>query len=181
MRQLVEFPVEDETFAWGRSEVTFETLAIPPRPDLVTSVFGWVFHGEELLLIRRGHGSWELPGARRRRGETFRETLERAVWEDAGALLSDARLLGGVRTLCFKDTTGSSGPTSPLRYHLCFVATVRELLPFSREFNADDRMLIEPGLVPTLVKPWSALKDEILAYMQAVRVPSLTRSMAWIW
>ena len=43
VRQALQFPIEYPDWGNGQLEITFEPLAIPPRHDLVSSVFGWVF------------------------------------------------------------------------------------------------------------------------------------------
>ncbi len=114
---------------------------------------------------------WEAPGGPRRPGETFRETLERIAWEQAGVLLSQARLLGGLRRISRSSDSSIRGGNH-VDYSVWFLAESRDLLPFSDEFEAEDRLLIEPGLVPSLIKPWSPLMDDMLGYVQAARTMS---------
>src|SRR5919199_5426584 len=94
MRQALRFPVEYRAGGDGELEVTFEALAIPPRHELVSSVIGWVFQGEELLLVRQRERGWNLPGGPRQPGEAFRQTLARAAWKEAGAALGRTRPIG---------------------------------------------------------------------------------------
>lgn len=169
MRQALQFPIENPDWGNGQLEVTFEPLAIPPRHDLVSSVFGWVFQGNEMLLIRRREHGWELPGGCRKPGETFRGTLDRAVWEAGGVRLDMARFIGAMRVT----NHGPHDPYAyPVSYRPCFITEVREMLPFTAEIEAADRMLIEPELVPRMVRNWSPLMDQMLAFARAVRSPS---------
>ena len=165
MGRALEFPVESTLLAGTPIEMTFETMAAPPPYELAQSVFGWVFHGEELLLCCDRAGIWGLPGGDRRPGETLHEAFERSLWEATGAQLAGVRMIGAVRT----ERRGVPAPSSlpPLSYRVCFVAEVEVLTPFSPAFTAGDRMLIEPGLASRLIKRWSPLMDEMLRYAQA--------------
>src|ERR687885_2959804 len=99
MRQALRFPVEYRAGGDGELEVTFEALAIPPRHELVSSVIGWVFQGEELLLVRQRERGWNLPGGPRQPGEAFRQTLARAAWKEAGGLVVEKDQIGGVPSM----------------------------------------------------------------------------------
>ncbi len=172
MRQALQFPVEYPAWGNGELEITFEALAIPPRHDLVSAVIGWVFHGNELLLTRHRERGWDLPGGHRKPGETFRETLAREVWEEVGALLASGRLIGATRITNHGPHDLQSPYAYPVSYMASLVADVREPVPFSTEFEAEDRMLIEPALISKHLKHWSPLMDEMLQFAQAVRIPS---------
>lgn len=172
MRQALQFPVDYPVWGNGELGITFEALAVPPRHELVSSVFGWVFYGDEILLVKHSDRGWELPGGPRRPGETFRETLARRVWEAGGVLLASARTIGATRiTNCSPCDTQSQSAHSARLTAYC-IAHVRELLPFSEEFEGEDRMLIEPALVSKYVKDWSPLMDEMLQFAMAARTPS---------
>ena len=178
MRRPLRFPVAEVSQANSRLALTFETLAVPPRHELVSSVHGWIFHGDELLLIRPQGQGWTAPGGERRAGETFRETLARTAWETAGALLSAVRMIGAVKV------AEQDAPAATLLphenapdYQVWFLAEARELLPFSAHFEAHDRMLIDPTLAPRIVAQWNPLMDAMLAYAQAVRAPLHTGAL----
>ena len=176
MSSLLAFPV-DYSFQEDREIFsTFETIAIPPPHALVTSIHGWIFSGEELLLVH-GESGWDLPGCPRRPEETFRETLVRTAWESSGALLGEIRMLGAVKIaeqhhVAPPDGDTFQAPDGQISYNIWFLAEARDVLPFSHEFEARDRMLIEPGLVPNIVKHWSPLLQEMLEYAQTIRTPA---------
>jgi len=176
MSSLLAFPV-DYSFQDDREIFsTFETIAIPPPHALVTAVRGWIFSGEELLLVR-GERGWDLPGSPRRSEETFRDTLVRTAWESSGALLGQTRMLGAVKIaeqqhVATSDADTFQTPDGRISYNIWFLAEARDVLPFSHEFEARDRMLIEPGLVPNIVEHWSPLLQEMLEYAQIIRTPA---------
>ncbi len=58
----------------------------------------------QVLLVRRGDtGEWAPPGGTLEWGETLRSTLERELWEEAGAKLKNAGPLLGVYSAPFRD------------------------------------------------------------------------------
>ncbi len=178
MGRAVEFPMEQSGDGASWAETRFEALAVPPRHELVATVSGWIFHNGELVLVRQRAMGWQVPGGVRRQGETFRETLERVAWEQAGVLLSDARILGWLRRVNHYSSNVSISTTTPGEYSLWFLAEARDLAPFSDEFEADDRMVIEPGLIRSIIKPWTPLRNEMLVYAQAARLVSQVRAEA---
>jgi 8-oxo-dGTP pyrophosphatase MutT (NUDIX family) len=115
---------------------------------------------------------WALPGGERMPGETFTATLARTVWEEAGGLLDKSRLIGGLRS------ASHDVDVAPPEYLVYMTADLRELLPFSDEFAAQDRILIDVGLAPSLIAGWNQLMDELLAYVQAARNAAVARETA---
>ncbi len=178
MRRALAFPVETTLVGGTPVETTFETMAAPPPYELAGSVFGWVFHGDELLLTCDRAGIWGLPGGARRPGETLHEAFERSLWETTGAKLDGVRLLVALRTE--RRGVWTPGVPMPLSYRVCFTAEAHELANFSTALAIGERMLIEPSLAGRIVKHWSPLMDEMLLYVQAVRAASyaLSRQLA---
>ncbi len=173
MQLLLEFPVDYP--AWGDGEVsqTFVPLAIPPHHDLVSHVCAWIFHGDELVLVRQDDGSSNRPGGERRPGETFHEALERIAQETAGVSLRQARLIGAIEITDHR-AADIAMINSRLTYVPCFIAEVDTLIGD----QAEQRILIEPGLAPAHVPHWDRLMDEMLAYALAVRSTSSVSAAA---
>jgi ADP-ribose pyrophosphatase YjhB (NUDIX family) len=166
MRRPLAFPVDYAQQGDREVTLTFNAVAIPPRHELVTSVHGLLFYGEELLLVRRRDGGWQLPGAQRRSHETFRETLVRTAWEGSGVLLKDLRLLGVAEAIA-DDHHGQD---------VWFLAEAETLFDFSDAFDHAERLLIDPGLAPRLLEQWSPRLQAILEYAQSIRAPMLVEA-----
>jgi ADP-ribose pyrophosphatase YjhB (NUDIX family) len=66
-------------------------------------VGGVALVGDELLLVRRGHGpaagSWSVPGGRVELGETLHEAVVREVAEETGLRVVVERFLGWVERI----------------------------------------------------------------------------------
>jgi 8-oxo-dGTP diphosphatase len=93
----------------------------PIRPIVGVGVVVW--HGERVLLVRRGKpprvGQWSLPGGAQRLGETLAETARREVKEEAGLELVLGDVVATV-DLIERDRQGR------IRYHYTLIDFVAE-------------------------------------------------------
>jgi 8-oxo-dGTP diphosphatase len=91
------------------------------RPIIGVGVVVW--HGEHVLLVRRGKpprmGHWSLPGGAQRLGETIAEAARREVKEEAGLELVLGDVVAAV-DLIERDRQGR------IRYHYTLIDFVAE-------------------------------------------------------
>jgi ADP-ribose pyrophosphatase YjhB (NUDIX family) len=70
----------------------------PPRPVVGVGVVVW--HGERVLLVRRGQpprqGHWSLPGGAQELGETVAAAARREVFEETGLAIEVGEVLATV-------------------------------------------------------------------------------------
>jgi hypothetical protein len=92
-----------------------------------------------VVVVGHGEAGWGLPGGRPEGDEDWRETLDREVWEEACAVVEDARLLGFARGLCLRGHEEGLVLVRSL-----WVASVR-LEPWEPEFETVERALLEPA------------------------------------
>jgi 8-oxo-dGTP diphosphatase len=93
----------------------------PIRPIIGVGVVVW--HGERVLLVRRGKpprvGHWSLPGGAQRLGETIAEAVRREVKEEAGLEIVLGDVVATV-DLVERD------PQGRIRYHYTLIDFVAE-------------------------------------------------------
>lgn len=92
--------------------------------------------GGRVVVVRES--GWGLPGGRPERDEDWRDTLVREVWEEAGAVVEEARLLGFARGVCVR-----GHEEGLVLVQSQWIATVR-LEPWTPEFETVERELLEP-------------------------------------
>src|SRR5215207_379821 len=78
--------------SWANGAIRLHLAAyatdVAPPPELVTSVRGVVFRGDEVLVLTNRHATHVVPGGRREEGETPAQTLAREVLEEAGWVIA---------------------------------------------------------------------------------------------
>jgi len=96
----------------------------------------------EVVLVSIDHGvTWNLPGGRPEEDESYLDTLNREVLEEACATVRNAILLGYSRGECVW------GPEHGLvLVRSCWAATV-DLLPFKPQHETTDRRLTHNNVV----------------------------------
>ncbi len=103
---------------------------LPPR-ELITSAFALAFQGDRLLLTDLGLRGWDFPGGHVEEGESPEETMRREVYEETGARLGPARLLGyQLLQLLAPRPEGYKYPY-PDSYQVFYYACVASLDPFT--------------------------------------------------
>ena len=75
----------------GEVRITLGETTPVSRFDAVVSV---LFYSGKVALVKNIHRAWEFPGGRRQGDETYQETATREIFEEAGAISENIRLLG---------------------------------------------------------------------------------------
>ena len=92
-----------------------------------------------VVLVSRDGSRWGWPGGRPERGESWEDTLRREMPEEACAIVTDARLLGFVRSRCL------SGPEEGLVLVRSIWRAQVTLLPWRPEFEIRLRRVVPAG------------------------------------
>ena len=68
---------------WGNSRVklTWEENTLLPQYNLITSVYGFCFLEDQLLLVDLKDRGWDFPGGHIEREETPEECFKRELWK----------------------------------------------------------------------------------------------------
>jgi ADP-ribose pyrophosphatase YjhB (NUDIX family) len=95
--------------------------------------------GDEVALVSRDGVRWKWPGGRPEGGESWEDTLRREMLEEVCAVVTEARLLGFVRSRCL---TGAEQGRVLVRS--IWRAEVR-LLAWEPEFEIPFRTVVPAG------------------------------------
>lgn len=109
-----------------------------------TQVSAYVFNENNQLLIVKNGSTWTIPGGHPEKGETKLETLEREMMEEACITLKEINYLGAVEVV----------ENDEVYYQLRYTAFVKDILPFKKEWEIDERKFINIDELPKYIK-WS--------------------------
>jgi ADP-ribose pyrophosphatase YjhB (NUDIX family) len=127
MTDLLPDGVEIEVFSGGnRWLLSWHASATPPEGTPDGSAGICVVPSGEVVVVSHGEASWIIPGGRPEGNESWEATLRREVFEEACAVVTDARLLGYTRGRCVE------GPAKgPARVRSMWLArvTLEDWLP----------------------------------------------------
>ena len=107
-----------------------------------TQVSGYVFNDDNQLLIVKNGNTWTVPGGHPEQGETYLDTLNRELMEEACVTLKDINYLGAVEVV-------ENGETY---YQLRYTAKVNELRPFVQEWEIGERLFVDLNDLPKYIK-----------------------------
>jgi 8-oxo-dGTP pyrophosphatase MutT (NUDIX family) len=139
-----------------------------PEPDLVSSVFVFVFDdADRLLFIQEKNGNWDIPGGGRELGETPEQTAAREIAEEAFVTIKDIEWVAVEKlTIQGEKAEGYKRhyPVSYLGYAMARVTATDEFKPntesVDRAFMALDKATQQDGII---FKNRHIMLDKILA------------------
>ncbi len=147
MDQLLDglSPHSNAVVNWGQPSTRFKissylTTREPPS-ELVTCAHGVVIHTNLVIIMRRVDGSHYLPGGPIREGESYRETLDREVYDKCALSIVQADYLGFVH---FTHGGQEGGPSDahPDMFHVVYyiAASGSPFLGDVERFQEEPRM-----------------------------------------
>jgi 8-oxo-dGTP diphosphatase len=122
-----------------------------PELDTITSVHGYCFEADKLLLVNIKGRGFNIPGGHIEQGETPEDALHREVYEE-GYVKGNAQFIGALELNHEENPLFDSKGKYPLvGYQLFYAMQISEKLPFKREHEATARVWVEPSEVPYLI------------------------------
>lgn len=149
---------------WGNSKVKLTWKCdsqLPPR-KLITSVHGFCFKEEKILLVNLDHRGWDFPGGHIEEEETSEDCLKREAYEE-GYVTGKVFLLGHIIVDHNENPTWDASSNYPkVGYQVFYRMDIERLHDFQAKFESAERTLISPCEITEYYQDWNELYQEIL-------------------
>lgn len=149
---------------WGEATVklTWEANKSLPEPRLITSVHGFCFYDDQLLLVDLNHRGWDFPGGHIEEKETAEECFQREAMEE-GYVSGSCQLIGYI----IVDHTENpiwdeKGKYPKIGYQVFYRMNIEKLHSFKAEHESTQRILIPINKVADYYHDWNQLYQKIL-------------------
>ncbi len=151
---------------WGEAKVKLTwrpVKKIPPR-ELITSVHGFCFKDDKLLLVNLNHRGWDFPGGHIEDEETPEECLKREAYEE-GYVTGSCSLLGHIIVDHSENPEwNENSPYPKVGYQVFYRMDIDQFHDFKAKYESAERILINPSDVMETYHDWNELYQEILDY-----------------
>lgn len=151
---------------WGEAKVKliWKPAEIYPQRNLITSVHGFCFYKNQLLLVNLDHRGWDFPGGHIETNETPLECVKREVMEE-GYVEGKCHFLGYIVVDHSENLKWKiDSPYPRIGYQLFYHMDIEKVHHFVGEYEASERLFIDPVEVYDYYHDWNKLYQEMLDY-----------------
>lgn len=149
---------------WGDSIVQLiweKQSELPPR-DLITSVHGYCFYQDKLMLVNLRDRGWDFPGGHIELNETPEMCFQREAMEE-GYVEGDCRLLGSIVVDHHDNPYWTEDSTYPkVGYQVFYRMDITKFHTFRAEHESSERIFIEPTDLPKYYNGFNNVYQAIL-------------------
>lgn len=151
---------------WGEAKVKLTWIPESECPPyhLITSVHGFCFYKNKLLLVNLNQGGWDIPGGHVELNETPIVSFKREAMEE-GYVEGKCHFIGYIVIDHNENSNwNENSPYPKVGYQLFYRMDIEKLHPFVGKYEASQRIFIDPREVPNYYHDWHELYQEILNY-----------------
>ena len=147
---------------WGAQKVKLSWNGKTVPDGVVTSVHGFCFNRNQLLLVNLKKRGWDFPGGHVEEGESPEACLAREVMEE-GYVKGVSQFIGSLTVDHSENPNwNEQSPYPKVGYQLFYRLEIREVLPFRYEHESIDRIFVDPYQVWAYYEGWNEVYQEIL-------------------
>lgn len=149
---------------WGEAKVklTWKSGGKYPEQNLITSVHGFCFYKNKLLLVNLNHRGWDIPGGHIETNETAVECFKREVMEE-GYVEGKCHFLGYIVVDHNENPNwNENSPYPKVGYQLFYRMEIEKVHRFIGKYEASERLFIDPIEICDYLNDWHKLYQEIL-------------------
>ncbi|MBX0358471.1 NUDIX hydrolase [Halobacillus sp. Nhm2S1] len=151
---------------WGEAlvKLTWKYNKVLPPKRLITSVHGFCFKDDRLLLVNLDHRGWDFPGGHIEFKESPEECMEREAYEE-GYVTGRCSLLGYIEVdhsenQCWDEDS----PYPKVGYQVFYRMDIEQLHNFQAKYESTERIFINPDEFNEYHHDWNELHQEILDF-----------------
>ncbi|KAB2440886.1 NUDIX hydrolase [Bacillus luti] len=156
---------------YGESKVklTWKKDCTLPEYEKITSVHGFCFYEDKVLLIEHQKRGWNFPGGHIEEGEIPEECFKREVLEE-GYVQGECTLLGYIIVDHHDNPNWNKNSLYPkVGYQPFYRMEINEIHEFRGEYESDNRMFVSVEEITSHYHKWNELYDEILKEAIAIK------------
>ncbi|MGG3524418.1 NUDIX hydrolase [Bacillus pseudomycoides] len=147
----------------SRGKLTWLKANTLPDYEGITSVHGFCFYKDKVVLIDHHSRSWDFPGGHLEQKETPEECFQREAWEE-GYVKGECTLLGYIIVDHSENPNWNENDSYPkIGYQPFYRMDITEVHDFNGEYESNRRIFVKPSEVTSYYPKWNEIYDEIVA------------------
>jgi 8-oxo-dGTP diphosphatase len=151
---------------WGEAKVklTWKHDKVLPPKKFITSVHGFCFKDDRLLIVNLNHRGWDFPGGHIEFQETPEECMKREAYEE-GYISGRCFPLGVIEVDHNENPNWDEGSPYPkVGYQVFYRMDINQIHNFQAKYESIERRFIDPNEFKIYYHDWNELYQEILDF-----------------